>query len=421
MYFESCKNTLIITDEKLRYQLQNGSFHGASNLDVNLSFSDKNLERKFLPVLQELVSEVVCENITLEDLESFLSSKRILQNNIPEGELFALDNSTSEPNETERVPRYETSFQEILQDPDLMNEVDAKKDKPAVSRFKACFNCSEEHKLQECPYPMDYKKIAMARKQRSSQFVSQVRYHVQGEQEKDLKPGIISEKLREALGLGPDHIPSFIYHMRVLDYPPGWLEEATVESSGIALYGTEVNAAENAEANQQNMGFGVQYDPAKFIDFPGFNVPLPPNFIDESSYFGMPPLQDYQLRQVVEQYLPKVEPPQRKRKLTLHGEQSSKVPRLEEDMEVEDIMDLNPPLPEENPPPPPPPDDDPLPPPPPPEEDSLPDARSQDYSPESPTEDMDEYIVTEEQEFHDPEDQEECEVDVADSSAEEQR
>ena len=39
-----------------------------------------------------------------------------------------------------------------------------------------------------------------------------------------------------ALGVGANTLPPLIYRMRQLGYPPGWLKEAEVEKSGLALY-----------------------------------------------------------------------------------------------------------------------------------------------------------------------------------------
>ncbi|PRD20347.1 UNVERIFIED_CONTAM: zinc finger CCHC domain-containing protein 8 [Trichonephila clavipes] len=65
---------------------------------------------------------------------------------------------------------------------------------------------------------------------------SKVRYHIQDEKKSDFQPGILSDELRNALDLKPNQIPLYIYRMRLLSYPPGWLQEAQVESSGINVY-----------------------------------------------------------------------------------------------------------------------------------------------------------------------------------------
>nr|5LXR_B Chain B, Zinc finger CCHC domain-containing protein 8 [Homo sapiens]5LXY_C Chain C, Zinc finger CCHC domain-containing protein 8 [Homo sapiens]5LXY_D Chain D, Zinc finger CCHC domain-containing protein 8 [Homo sapiens]5LXY_F Chain F, Zinc finger CCHC domain-containing protein 8 [Homo sapiens]5LXY_H Chain H, Zinc finger CCHC domain-containing protein 8 [Homo sapiens]5LXY_J Chain J, Zinc finger CCHC domain-containing protein 8 [Homo sapiens]5LXY_L Chain L, Zinc finger CCHC domain-containing len=38
------------------------------------------------------------------------------------------------------------------------------------------------------------------------------------------KPGVISEELQDALGVTDKSLPPFIYRMRQLGYPPGWLK-----------------------------------------------------------------------------------------------------------------------------------------------------------------------------------------------------
>ena len=45
-----------------------------------------------------------------------------------------------------------------------------------------------------------------------------------------------SEELQDALGVTDKSLPPFIYRMRQLGYPPGWLKEAELEGSGLALY-----------------------------------------------------------------------------------------------------------------------------------------------------------------------------------------
>ena len=45
-----------------------------------------------------------------------------------------------------------------------------------------------------------------------------------------------SEDLLNALGVNMNTLPPFIYRMRQLGYPPGWLKEAETETSGLTLY-----------------------------------------------------------------------------------------------------------------------------------------------------------------------------------------
>lgn len=68
------------------------------------------------------------------------------------------------------------------------------------------------------------------------------RYHVEDDQKYGhLIPGRISGQLRHALGLKRNELPLHIYRMRLLGYPPGWLEEARISHSGISMFDSMVN------------------------------------------------------------------------------------------------------------------------------------------------------------------------------------
>lgn len=51
----------------------------------------------------------------------------------------------------------------------------------------------------------------------------------------NVKPGVISERLRQAIGLDDDKLPIWIYRMRVLGYPPGWLKIADMSQTIVPL------------------------------------------------------------------------------------------------------------------------------------------------------------------------------------------
>lgn len=50
------------------------------------------------------------------------------------------------------------------------------------------------------------------------------------------KAGSISDELRQALGLRASQLPPYIYRMRMLGYPPGHLQDAIKETSGLAVF-----------------------------------------------------------------------------------------------------------------------------------------------------------------------------------------
>lgn len=63
------------------------------------------------------------------------------------------------------------------------------------------------------------------------------RYHVDDEQKfAHFKPGTVSKSLRSALGITSYELPPYIYNMRKLGYPLGWLEEIKVSHSGISMF-----------------------------------------------------------------------------------------------------------------------------------------------------------------------------------------
>lgn len=124
-----------------------------------------------------------------------------------------------------------------------------------------------------------------------------------------------SKELLDALGVVSNTLPPFIYRMRELGYPPGWLKEAEMENSGLMLYDGKSKMfcffspktmffAENLSAKQAKIdevkpfakflfqasgeedsnghNKDVCYDVSKLVDFPGFNVSPPSNVRDVS-------------------------------------------------------------------------------------------------------------------------------------------
>ena len=156
-------------------------------------------------------------------------------------------------------PSYERAYHKILPDDG----------KAGVRQRRTCFNCDGDHKLQDCPKPRDLVKISAKRKEFMEKFPSgqEARYHVDKvEKFKHLMPGKVSDNLREALGFSGHEVLPFIYRMRMLGYPPGWLPGD--QDSGIVMYGKE---GKEEESN----GKGKSSNPDQFVQFPGFNVPLP--------------------------------------------------------------------------------------------------------------------------------------------------
>ena len=67
-----------------------------------------------------------------------------------------------------------------------------------------------------------------------------------------------------------DKLPIWIYRMRVLGYPPGWLQHATV--STLAIFD---GTTEDGELNDSSEAQVQQYNKEALIEYPGFNTPVP--------------------------------------------------------------------------------------------------------------------------------------------------
>lgn len=269
---------------------------------IEITFKNNDLAKKYKTSIEKFLYSLLTE----EEKKSL--SFRILEENVENTEnqlpesLFCIDTtSTNEESAaaTSDVPYYSTVYQEILvpaNGNDVSFDGEPEESTPSI-HVKTCFNCLGNHHMKECPEKYNKQRIARNRKN----FVmslpsSNTRYHEDDEHGKKPgsgQPGEISPTLREALGLKWYQLPNYVYHMRVLGYPPGWLQEAIVESSGLNVYDSvgEVMASKDTEkaANGE-----TQYDTDKFIKYPGFNCSVPEGIIDEWRVLQMPPPQPHQ-------------------------------------------------------------------------------------------------------------------------------
>lgn len=66
--------------------------------------------------------------------------------------------------------------------------------------------------------------------------------------------------------------------MRVLGYPPGWLEEAKFFYSNLDMFDGEGKTVRQKSKKKQGL------NPEKIIDYPGFNVPTEKYIKDVSNF-----------------------------------------------------------------------------------------------------------------------------------------
>ncbi|XP_057670613.1 zinc finger CCHC domain-containing protein 8 homolog [Diorhabda carinulata] len=191
-----------------------------------------------------------------------------------EKELFTLDTKPSE-DVNPVVAHYSSKFQISENSGEEVN----------VSSSQSCLNCDQNHLLKDCPLPRNYIKINQMRQQyKMIREKNSLRYHIEEDQKYDhLKPGKISTKLREALGLKSNQIPSYIYQMRILGYPPGWLEEAKLFYSNLALFDSD-----GKHVLSENVKKNPGLDPNKIIEYPGFNAPMDKYSRDEYRLYRVP-------------------------------------------------------------------------------------------------------------------------------------
>ncbi|KFV77314.1 Zinc finger CCHC domain-containing protein 8, partial [Dryobates pubescens] len=203
------------------------------------------------------------------------------------------------------IPKYQQVFSQILSLDGQEIQV-----KPKSRPKPHCFNCgSEDHQMKDCPQPRNAARISEKRKEfmeacgEASNQNFQQRYHAEEVEERfgKFKPGVISGELQDALGVTDKSLPPFIYRMRQLGYPPGWLKEAEMEHSGLALYdGKDDDGMEDEGSCQPKR---TTYDLSKLINYPGFNTSTPSGIPDEWQMFGSIPMQPSQQKDVFAHYL----------------------------------------------------------------------------------------------------------------------
>ncbi|BFG05618.1 zinc finger CCHC domain-containing protein 8 homolog [Drosophila madeirensis] len=212
-------------------------------------------------------------------------------------DLFMIDTSPAPKLVVSQVPSYRRSNTDVLDE-----ETEARKKLKAEAVNKcirpknqsSCFNCGEAgHSLRECLQPRNNVRIQRARKKISHRME---RYHVDFEQKfGHLRPGKISTKTRHAMGYNRNELPFMFYRLRVMGYPPAWLEDAKMQSSGIAIFnadGTEVTQSDDEEG----VSNAFKYDLNKIVEFPGFNVEPGAKFFDDFRHHNVPPFQKSQLK-----------------------------------------------------------------------------------------------------------------------------
>lgn len=217
---------------------------------------------------------------------------RVSEKRVKQSDTFLIDKTPSSSNlkslDDEPTPSYRNSFGRIVLTND--KESEAKRKSNTSTPKNACFNCDKGgHNLRDCPEPRNMKKVNKARNEFNRK---ELRYHDDNENEYgNLVPGVITNDLKAALGLSGSQIPLHVYRMRLLGYPPAWIEEAKIHNSGLSLF---------VEKDRKQLQPGVddgemedndfKYDVQKIFEYPGFNVPADQPFLDLYRMYNVPPM-----------------------------------------------------------------------------------------------------------------------------------
>ncbi len=240
--------------------------------------------RKKLEELERRVKELEEEN------------RRLREEKGPGGEevLFHIDTDPSPGEREERRIRYEARTEGTMTEHETDKNDKSRSGSPSSSKVirggNSCFNCGGDHMIADCPKPKDFAAIAKRRREfQKSQAAanSSARYHLDEPQRfAHLRPGgRPSERLRRALGMREGELAPYVYRMRELGYPPGWLREAEVRHSGVALYLADGRALQDQgeeEGETREEEEKVRYDLDRLVRWPGFNAPVPEDCRDEA-------------------------------------------------------------------------------------------------------------------------------------------
>ncbi|XP_043715884.1 zinc finger CCHC domain-containing protein 8-like [Telopea speciosissima] len=210
------------------------------------------------------------------------------------------------PLDGDTVPLYDRGYALLLTSTDGSTNLES-----GLETFEAprCFNCgSYNHSMKECSKPRDNDAVNSARQKHNSKRNQTsgprqaTRYYqdTPGGKYDGLRPGALSASAREAMGIGEFDPPPWLFRMREMGYPPGYLDPVDDDkSSGIKIYADEeikIYADEESKLEQEDGEILERQDPEpiapqvkleKTVEFPGINAPIPVN-ADEQRWAGPP-------------------------------------------------------------------------------------------------------------------------------------
>uniref|UniRef100_A0A8R1HY93 PSP domain-containing protein n=1 Tax=Caenorhabditis japonica TaxID=281687 RepID=A0A8R1HY93_CAEJA len=163
---------------------------------------------------------------------------------IEEHEEFVIDRSFSGiiPNEdlveeaepqAEKTEKSSSTWQQRMRKRLLGEPEEEESPRNKRRRGASCFNCCGDHNIAQCPEPRDPAAIRKNKwefqNKNAQQTAGRISKSVESGASK-FQPGRLSQSLRDALDIGSDDIPEWVYKMRRMGfhkgYPPGHLKKA---------------------------------------------------------------------------------------------------------------------------------------------------------------------------------------------------
>jgi hypothetical protein len=151
------------------------------------------------------------------------------------------------------IPLYQNEFQNMVGLPFSENH-SLRIRKPR----QECFNClSTAHRMSDCPVKVDRERCEIHRNffntqsmyasEQSQLYSNRYTSDIESNSYRGFTPGKVSDQLREALGIKANQLPPYIYMMRRLGYPIGWLIEAQVKDTKLSVVDDHDKNGEAAE------------------------------------------------------------------------------------------------------------------------------------------------------------------------------
>lgn len=267
---------------------------------IDIKFQNRKtylaFQEEFVAIVKNYYKAKIDDLSIVDDMSS--NRIRVSEKRVKQSDTFLVDKTPSSKNLKsldESTPTYRNSFGRIVLSDD--KESDANRKSTTSTPKNACFNCDKGgHNLRDCPEPRNMKKVNKARNEFNRK---ELRYHDDNENEHgSLVPGVISKDLRAALGLSASQIPLHVYRMRLLGYPPAWIEEAKIHNSGLSLFVDKDKrqlhpGADDGEMEDNNFKYDVQ----KIFEYPGFNVVPDHPYSDQHRMYNTPPMMPHQSKE----------------------------------------------------------------------------------------------------------------------------